>query len=113
MKQYIEESDINDEHLWSFQDILNVDDEKFTNLEDIIYNILICNAGNKISVEEDSRFVNISYGENNRRINIPLPVLSADGNTASNNDQLVSFLTENKLDFYNYIVIPKQRFNEF
>jgi len=98
--------------LWNNNDLITLiqsaqtnsfDGTNETNIRQIIYDILICNLGVPISIEEDSRYFNLLSTDNER---VVCPVISINGETNIDQDQRIdSFMTENGLSFFQQLDI--------
>lgn len=116
IREHMEENDIDQDHFWTFQNVLDIDEDRITNLESIIYDILICNKGTKITVGENANYVNVRYGTTDQiRINVPLPSINPEGGiTNDNSGVIVSFLNNYNFSSYTYIKMKNLKgTNEF
>lgn len=101
LTQHILNQAITLNHRWTLQDVIDIDKPPLTNLQDIIYKILTCKAGQKIIVDSGYNNVRIDL-EDNSQIVVPLPFLGTDDARLTSSILIDEFLKENKLMFYNF-----------
>lgn len=100
------DKNLNENHLWTLQDILNIGKPPLTNLYEVIFEMLICNRGTKMKINLEESTFNVNNENNANGIDIPLPYRPSK-DKPNPTERISKFMAENNLGAYHYYNFTK------
>jgi hypothetical protein len=102
IRNFIRTNGIDAYKVWTLQDVINIGQPPLINLQKIIYDILICNAGRQIEIDPEDFTASIVYGEGQRTIKVPIPRAPFRRATSEFAEMVDEFLDKSNLSFYRF-----------
>lgn len=103
LQSHINDTGFTNANLWTLQDVLDIEEPPLTNLEKVIYDILMCKKGKKIDIDENALTVSLKYGKGERDVYLPLPYNGRNIEERSIQARKIEeFMSQYKFSFYRY-----------